>query len=146
MRHIRTNVLPLLGCAFSLALVACGETPHVDQAASAALTESSVSLKQTGNAQVSIVPSSVSYRLDDAHLLEVSLTVHSGASGAQTVTVRGSFTDKSGRLIGDATGSQLNVAPGSDVSVALSGPTPTGTIAAASYEVTTIPAATPPSG
>ena len=146
MRHIRTKVIPLLACAFGLALVACGETPHVDQAARAPLTESSVSLKQTGNAQVSIVPSSVSYRLDDAHLLEVTLTVHSGASGAQTVTVRGSFTDKSGRLIGDATGSELNVAPGSDTTVMLSGPTPTGTIAAATYELTTIPSATPLGG
>ena len=143
MNLTRTNVLRTLTCLAALAVVACGETPHVDQAASAPLTESSVGLKQTGNAQVSIVSGSVSYKLDDARLLQVTLTVHSKATTAQTVTVRGSLTDKTGRLVGDATGSQLNVAPGSDSTITLSGPNPTGTIANATYELSTIPAATP---
>jgi len=146
MKHIRTAVPRALVCLAALLAVACGDsTPHVQQAAAAPLTEASVSLKQTGNAPLTIQPGAT-YRLDDAHLLEVSLTVHSIAKQAETVSIHGSFFDKSGKLIGDATGSQLNVAPGSDVQVKLSGPAPNGTIAAATYEATTIPTATPVSG
>ena len=145
MRINRTGLVRgAMACAVALVVVACGdETPHVQQAAATALTESSVALQQTGNAQVSVVPGSVSYRLDDARLLQVTLTVQSKANPAQTVTVRASFLDKAGQLIGDATGSQLNVAPGSTTQITLSGPTPTGTIATGRFEVTTIPAPTP---
>jgi len=143
MKLIRTAVPRALLCVAALLAVACGDsTPHVQQAAATPLTEASVSLKQTGNAPVKVQPG-VSYRLDDARLLEVSLTVHSTAGQSVTVSVHGSFFDKAGKLIGDATGSQLDVAPGSDVQVKLSGPAPNGTIAAATYEVTTIPTATP---
>jgi hypothetical protein len=143
MRVSRTTVSRAVACALTLLVVACGETPHVQQAASTPLTEASVPLRQTGNAPVSIAAGSVSYRLDDARLLQVTLIVHSTARTAQTVSVRGSFADKAGRLIADASGSQLNVAPGSDTQVTLSGPTPNGSIAAATFEITTIPSATP---
>jgi hypothetical protein len=143
MTVTRTAVPRALAGLFALLVVACGETPHVDEAATAALTESTVSLKQTGNAAVSVVPGSVRYRLDDARLLEVTLTAHSAATTAQTVTIRASLFDKSGRNIGDATGGQLDVGPGSDAAVTLSGPQPNGTIAAATFEITTIPAPTP---
>lgn len=139
----RTTTQRVLALAFAAGMVACGEVPHVQQAAAAPLTESTVSFRQTGNAAVSIAGGSVTYRLDDAHLLVVTLTVHSTAGASQTVTVRGSFDDKAGKLVGDATGSQLDVAPGSTVTVTLSGPTPTGTIAAGTFELTTIPSATP---
>ena len=144
MRIDRTGVLRALGIAAALVVVACGsDTPHVEQAGSAPLTESSVTLKQTGNAAIAIVAGSVQYKLDDARLLQVTLTLHSSAAGLQTVTLRGSLYDKAGRLVGDASGGQLGVAPGSTTTVTLSGPTPTGVIAAATYEITTIPAPTP---
>jgi hypothetical protein len=147
MRIDHTAVLRGLTVTAALLVVACGDsTPHVQQAAAPPLTESSVKFQQTGNAAVQIVPESVHYHLDDARLLEVVLTVHSTAKGVQTVTVRGSFYDKAGKLIADATGSQLGVAPGSTDTVTLSGPTPTGTIASGTFEVSTIPAPTPLNG
>ena len=146
MTVTRTTVPRVLACALTLLVVACGETPHVEQAGSTSLTEPTVSLKQTGNAAVSIVAGTASYRLDDARLLQVTLTVHSNARTAQTVTIGAKLFDKSGRLVGDASGSQLDVAPGSTIQVTLSGPTPNGTIAAATFEISTIPSATPLSG
>ena len=137
--NLRLGATRMVVLLCALAAVGCGETVHVEQAASTALTEQAVSVKQTGNAPVQIQPGSVAYRLDDARLLQVSLVVHSSAGAAQTVTVRGSFYDKAGRLVGDATGSQLNVGPGSDVTVDLSGPTPNGTIASGTFEVATVP-------
>ena len=147
MRIDRRQALRALAGAAAMLVVACGsDTPHVQQAAAPPLTESSVGVKQTGNAAIAIAQGSVSYRLDDARLLQVTLTIHSSASGVQTVTIRGSLYDKAGRLVGDASGSQLGVAPGSTDTVTLSGPTPTGVIATATFEVTTIPAPTPIGG
>lgn len=147
MRVDRTGVRRGVTVAAALLVVACGDSaPSAQQAASSPLTESNVGFKQTGDAAVQIVPSSVTYHVDDARLLQVVLTVHSTASAAQTVTVRGSFYDKAGKLVDDATGSQLAVAPGSTTTVTLSGPAPLGTIASGTFEVSTIPAPTPLTG
>jgi hypothetical protein len=88
----------------------------------------------------------VHFRLDDARLLEVTMTIHSTAAAADTVTIRGSMFDKSGKLVGDVSGGQLNVQPGSDGQIRLTGPNPNGTIASATFEVSTVPAATPAGG
>ena len=144
MRPAPTTVLRSVLAAAALLVVACGsETPHVQQAVASALTESSVGFQQTGDAAASIDKSSITYRLDDARLLVVTLTLHSSASTPQTVGVRGSLYDKSGRLVDDATGGDINVQPNGTVQVTLSGPHPNGTIASAVYEVHLAPASTP---
>lgn len=128
----------------ALAVVACGDsTPSVPQAASTPLLGSGIGIKQTGDAQVQIVQDSARWKIDDARLVDVTFTVHSKAAAAETVSVRASLYDKGGRLVGDAVGGQLNVQPGQDAQVTLTGPTPSGTVASATFEFTTIPAATP---
>lgn len=130
--------------AVALAVVACGDSGvTVPQAAPSALIAQTVSIKQTGDAPVQIVPNSAAWKVDDAHLVTVSLTVHSTAGTAVTVSGRASLYDANGKVIGDATGAQLNVAPGADATLKLSGPTPSGTVSSATFEFTTIPAATP---
>jgi hypothetical protein len=59
--------------------------------------------------------------------------------GPITVTIRGSLDDPSHQLVGDVSGGQINVAPGSTIGVQLSGPTPLGTIASATFEATAQP-------
>lgn len=128
----------------ALAVVACGDsTPSVPQAASSSLIGGSVSIRTTGDAPVSIVPDSAIWRIDNAKLLNVTVTVRSTAGAAATVSARASLYDKNGRLVGDVTGGQLNVQPGANVQVKLTGPTPSGTVTSATFEFTTIPAATP---
>jgi hypothetical protein len=125
-------------------LVACGsETPTVPQAASSPLIAPSVAVKQTGDAPVRIVDGSVSWKIDDAKLVNVTLTVHSSAGTAVTVSARASLYDKDGRLVGDATGGALAVQPNSDAQLKLTGPTPNGTVVSANFEFTTIPTPTP---
>jgi hypothetical protein len=139
----RRALLPALG----LIVVACGDsTPIVPQAAASPLLAASISVKQTGDAPVKIVAGSLSWQIDDAKLVNVTLTVHSTATTAVTVSGRASLYDKGGKPVGDATGGALNVAPGSDAQLKLSGPTPNGTVTSATFEFTTIPAATPISG
>ena len=140
----RTTLRFLLATAAVL-LAACGsETPTVPQAATSAAIGPNVSVKQTGDAQVSIVPGSVGFKIDDAKLINVTLTVHSTAPGPQTVSARASLFDAAGKLVGDATGGVLNAASGADTPVALSGPTPLGTITAATIEFHLVPSPTHP--
>jgi hypothetical protein len=128
----------------ALAVVACGDsTPSVPQAASSPLIGSSISIKQTGDAPVQIVQNSAVWGIDNAKLVNVTVTVHCTAGSAVTVSGRASLYDKDGKLVGDATGGQLNVQRGKDVQLRLTGPTPIGTVVSATFEFTTIPAATP---
>jgi len=144
MRPATTTVRRGVLAAAAMLVVACGsDTPHVQQTGASALTESSVGFKQTGDAAATIDPSSPTYRLDDARLLVVTLNLRSSARSAQTVGVRASLYDKAGRLVGDATGGDVNVPPGSSLAVILSGPHPNGTIASATFEVHLAPASTP---
>jgi hypothetical protein len=135
----------LLAMGAALAAVACGsETPHVQQASASPLTGPSVGFKQTGDAQVSIDQSSVRYRLDDAGLLQITLRLTSNAATAQSVGVLGFLYDRSGRLVDDASGSDINVQPHSTVQLTLSGPRPSSLpIATATFEVRLTPASTP---
>ena len=144
MRPAKTTMLRGLVGAVAVLLVACGsDTPHVPQAQASPLTEASVSLKQTGDAQVTVDPASVRYRLDDARLLQITVTVHSKAAAPQSISIATSLYDQTGRLIGDASGGAINVAPNADVQVNLSGPNPNGTISAATFEVHTVASSTP---
>jgi hypothetical protein len=136
MRPAPTTVLRGLLATAAMLVVACGsDTPHVQQAVASPLTEGSVGFKQTGDAAAAIDRSSITYRLDDARLLVVTLNLRSTATTAQTIGVRASLYDKSGKLIGDATGGELNVQPNATVQVILSGPHPNGTVASATFEV-----------
>ena len=142
-RIVSTGLRALVAGA-ALLVVACGDSSvSVPQAQPSALIAGTVSVKQTGDAPVSIVKDSVSWKIDDAKLVDVSLTVHCTAQGAVTVGARASLYDSSGKLVGDATGGQLNVKPGADAHLMLTGPTPTGTVSSATFEFTTIPSATP---
>jgi hypothetical protein len=133
----------VLGAAAVL-LAACGsDTPTVPQAAATQLLAPSIATKQTGDAPVRLVENSVSWKIDDAKLVNVSLVVHSTAGTAVTVTARASLYDKDGKLVGDATGGALQVQPNSNADLHLTGPTPNGTVSTATFEFTTIPSATP---
>lgn len=142
-RNARLGLRALLPVV-ALAVVACGDsTPRVPQAATSPLIGASISIRQTGDAPVRIVQNSATWGIDDAKLVNVTVTVHSTAGTAVTVAARVSLYDKDGKLVGDASGGQLNVQPGKDVQLRLTGPTPIGTVQSAMFEFTTIPAATP---
>jgi hypothetical protein len=142
MRRMRT--LPRAACAAALliaGLAACGDDTHIPQAASPTpFATAPVAIVQQGNAPVSIDTSSVTFALDDTRSLVTHLSVRSDAPASVTIVIRGSIYDPTHALVGDLTGSQVNVAPGSTVSVELTGPPPLGTIASAVFEATEPPA------
>jgi hypothetical protein len=119
---------------------ACGSAARLPETSETPpLATSSVAVSQTGTAPVTIVPDSVTYRLDDSGSLVVHLRVTSGAPDKQTIEARASLYDGKGALIGDATGGQVDVDPGSTVSLQLNGPAPTGEIVSSTFEFTTLP-------
>lgn len=128
-----------MGCA--ALLVACGGTTVVEQAVSTPLVAPHVTITLTGDASVTIPnpDADVSFARDDAGLLVIHLTVLSTADHPQTVAVRASLYDTHDRLIGDASGGALNVAPGAQATFELTGPNPNGTIDHATFEVYTTP-------
>jgi hypothetical protein len=142
--RIATLALRVLVPALGLVAVACGDSAvSVPQASAAALLAGNISVKQTGDAPVTLAGNSATWKLDDAKLVTVTITVHSSAKTAVTLSARGSLYDKDGKPVGDVTGGQLGVQPNSDAQLKLTGPTPNGTVTAATFEFTTIPSATP---
>jgi hypothetical protein len=144
MGRLRTLIGPASAAGLLVAgLAACGDVIRIPQAPSAsAFVASSVAIVQQGNADVSIDTSSVTFALDDSRSLVAHLTLHSNAAVLATVTIRGSLYDPAHRLVGDLSGGEVNVAPGSTASVELTGPTPLGTIASATFEATAQPSPT----
>ncbi|HXA29828.1 MAG TPA: hypothetical protein VN193_13900 [Candidatus Angelobacter sp.] len=139
----RRALLPALG----LFVVACGDAAvTVPQAAATPLLAAEISVKQTGDAPVKMDQSSLRWQVDDARLVNVSLTVHSMAGAAVTMSGRATLYDKDGKPVGDVSGGALNVAAGADVQLKMTGPTPNGTVTSATFEFTTVPSATPLSG
>jgi hypothetical protein len=129
---------PLAG---GLLLVSCGDTPVVDEATTQPPVQAPhVAVTQTGDATVVVPPDGARFRLDNAGLLVVDVVVRSTAAAPQTISLRASVYDSTGRLVGDATGGSVRVAPGAETTVELSGPTPLGTITAVTVEVHTLPA------
>jgi hypothetical protein len=121
-------------------LTGCGDDTHLPQAPSATpFTTSPVSILQQGNADVTIDTATVTFMLDNSRSLVAHLTVRSNAATPITVTIRGSLYDPSHQLVGDVSGGQINVASGSTMGVQLTGPTPLGTIASATFEATAQP-------
>jgi hypothetical protein len=135
---------PACAAAFAVAaLAACGDDTTLPQVPSTGpFQTSSVSITQLGNAAATIDTSSVTFKLDDARSLVAHLTLRSTATSTIAVSVRGSLYDPHHALIGDVTGAQINIAPGSTTTVQLNGPTPLGTIASATFELTAKPTPT----
>lgn len=124
----------------ALAAAACGDATRLPQAPSTSpFTTQKVAVRELGNAPASIDSNSVTYLLDASRSLVVTLRLTSRALARQTVTVRGSLYDSQGNLVGDVTGSQLNVSAGSSTTVRLNGPAPLGTIASVTFEVSEQP-------
>ncbi len=144
-RWVGIRWLLLAPLAGGLLLAACGDPAAVDQATTTRtpLAAASVVVTQTGDTDVVIPPGGVSFGLDAARLLVAHVRLHSNAPAPRTVVVRASLYDATGRIIGDAGGAAIEVPPGSDTTVELSGPTPSGTISAVTLEVHTVPARTP---
>lgn len=120
---------------------ACGSTTTLPETtATPPLATASVSVQQTGTAPVSILPGSVTYKLDDSGSLVVHLEITSHASTSDTITARASLYNGSGTVIGDAiTGGDVSVAPGATVALELNGPPPNGEIVSATFEFTSLP-------
>ncbi len=138
MRTWHQLLAPLAG---GLLLAGCGDPAVVDQATTRPpLAAPGVVVTQTGDPDVAIPPGGVSFRLDAARLLVVDLRLRSTAATPRLVVVRASLFDSGGRLVGDAGGSAVDVPPGDGTTLELTGPTPTGTIAAVTLEVHTVPA------
>jgi hypothetical protein len=136
---VRTLVLaPLAG---GLLLAGCGGPPVIDQAVSQTpLAAANVTVTQTGDSDVAIPSGGVTFSQDAARLLVVDVKLRFSAAQPRTIALRATVYDSTGRIVGDATGGAVQVKPGSEVTIELSGPTPTGTIAAVTVEVHTVPA------
>ena len=143
MRLLR-RLGPACACAcLIVALAACGDDTKLPQAPSSTpFATNPVSITQLGNAAATIDTSSVTFKLDDARSLVAHLTLRSTATSTIAVSIRGSLYDPHHALVGDVTGAQINIAPGSTATVQLNGPTPLGTIASATFELTAKPTPT----
>lgn len=144
MRLLWRFVGPASAAALVIAgLAGCGADTKLPQAAaSSPFSTSPVSVVQQGNADATIDTTSVTFKLDDARALVAHLTVRSNAASTIAISIRGSIYDPHHALIGDVTGGQINVSPGSTAAVQLTGPTPLGTIAAVTFELTAKPTPT----
>jgi len=112
----------------------------------APLTTSSVNdhVTLTGDAPVTIDDGTITYRQDQNGDVTVEVTVTSTGTTAVTMQMRASLLDKSGTIVGDATGAgPFTLAAGAGSTVDLSGPPPHGQIAAVTFEGTTLPLSTP---
>lgn len=137
---------PLVAVLCGATLAACGSSAAQPQAQSSPpLTARSVTVRQTGNASAQIVSSTITYQLDDSGGLVIHVSVQSQSASAQTITARASLFDSKSNLIGDATGGQISVTPGSTAELQLNGPAPTGTIASTVFEVSNVASPTPAS-
>jgi hypothetical protein len=137
MRLLR-RLGPALAVAVVIAAVAaCGDDTKLPQVPSTGPFQTNpVTITQQGNAAATIDQTSVTFKLDDARSLVAHLTLRSTATSTIAVSIRGSLYDPHHALIGDVTGAQINVPPGSTAAVQLNGPTPLGTIASATFELT----------
>lgn len=127
----------------ALGLAACGDPPIVHEAQSRPpLTAADVAAAQSGDTVVRI-EQGVTYRVDDAGLLEVRVTLHSSAAVPETVSVRGNLFDAQGVRLGQVTGGSAPIPPGGSVTVQLTGEPPQQTIARTVFDVSAKPAASP---
>ena len=140
MPLLRRFLGPICVAVLLAGLSGCGDDTKLPQAPSTSpFSTSSVSVSQQGNADAAIDTSSVTFKLDDSGSLVAHLSVHSNAAATIAISIRGSLYDPHHALIGDVSGGQINVSPGSTTAVQLTGPTPHGTIASATFELTAKP-------
>jgi hypothetical protein len=143
MLLLRRPGMALGAAALLAALAACGDDTTLPQAPSTGpFTTTPVSITQQGNAAATVDTSTITFKLDDSRSLVVHLTIRSTAASTIAVSIRGSLYDPKHALIDDVTGGQINVEPGSSADVQLNGPTPLGTIASATFELTAKPTPT----
>ena len=112
-------------------LAACGgsEQPATQVDQGRTLTAARVVVQPQGDVDVTVDQGSVTFVLDNAGLLKMTLTVASHASGRSTVTMKATLLDDAGRQVGSAIGGDVGVDAGAHRRVELNGPAPTGTIA-----------------
>jgi archaellum component FlaG (FlaF/FlaG flagellin family) len=143
MRRVRRALEGTLIAGFIGLVAACGSTIQIPQApVTGPLSASPLAVTTTGNAAASIDPRSVTFGIDGSGSLVAHLTVTSAAPNNETVTIRGSLLDSTGKPIGDVTGGAINLNPGSSQQVELTGPAPNGTIVSVTFEISTQPAPT----
>ncbi len=143
MQLLRRSGIACVAALLLATLAACGDTTTLPQVPSTGpFTTSPVTVTQQSNGDATVDTSSVTFKLDDSRSLVVHLSIHSTAPSVIAVSIRGSLYDPHHALIGDVTGGQINVQPGSAAAVQLNGPTPLGTIASATFELTTKPTPT----
>lgn len=153
MERARGFSLLFLAGLMTALLAACGSSEQLPQAASSSpLVADDVTshINQTGSAEATIDPASVTFKVDNAGILVVKFRLTSTASAPQTIAVRASLYDSSGVVIGDstmpgATGGAVNVEPGATQDIELTGNAPSATIASATLEVSAQPSPTPTS-
>ncbi len=134
---------PACAALVLVGLSACGDETKLPQAPSMSpFSTTPVTITQQGNANATIDTSSVTLKLDDSRTLVSHLTVRSTASTTTAISIRGSLYDPHHALIGDLSGGQVNIPPRATVNVQLTGPTPLGTIAAVTFELTSKPTPT----
>lgn len=134
---------PLFAVPIVCLTAACGATTQPEVASATPLTAQTVTVKQTGNAAAQLDTSSITFQLDNSGSLVIHADVTSQATAPQTITARASLYDASGRLIGDATGGAIAIQPGATATLQLNGPTPHGTIASGTIELSNVAAPTP---
>ena len=132
---------PILLFIVAMGVAACGDSTVLPQAQTGGAA--SVRIEQSGPAHAQIDASHVTFQIDNSGTLVVNLTVRSTESSPQTLTLRASLYDAAGKVIGTATGGVVNLASGASTLILLNGAPPTGTIAAARFEVTAQGAPTP---
>jgi hypothetical protein len=135
---------PFLVLMVMTGAAACGDSTILPQAqVTGALTAASVRIEQSGPAHAQIDASHVTFQIDNSGTLVVNLTLRSTESSPQTLTLLASLYDAAGKVIGNATGGVVNLASGASTLVQLNGAPPSGTIAAARFQVSAQGAPTP---
>jgi hypothetical protein len=106
------------------------------------LTTAQVEIKPTGDPSITLVDGGTSFHRDDAGLLVMTVKVHSAAATKVTVVLRATLDDSGGVEIGTAGGGAVEVAPGADVPIQLTGRLPGESIASATVQIDATPSPT----
>jgi hypothetical protein len=142
LSHRRACAGGLLALA-AVAVGACGSmaaSPEADNRPP--LTTSRVEVKPTGDTSISLVDGGTTFHRDDAGLLVIEVKVHNSTSTSQTVVLKATLFDATGFQLGRAGGGAVNVAPGADALIELTGPLPAQSIAGATIEIVATPTPT----
>jgi hypothetical protein len=106
------------------------------------LTAATIDVRPSGDTHFTVDPTSVRFEVDNAGLLHMTLTVASHADVRSTVTMTANLLDPAGAPVGSAVGGAVNVDPGTNQPIELTGSKPTGVIAAVNLIIAGQPAPT----